>query len=278
MSNERAAVVMRIVVPVKQVAALDEEFVLGTDETSVDRDYLEFDLNEWDGFSVEAAVQIKEAAEGDTEVVVVTVGDDDTNEVLLTCLANGADRAVRIWDEDLVDLEPLSVATILAAFVRTENPALVLCGVQSSDAASSATGIALAGLLELPHVAVAKAIECAPAGDAVVVDRELEGGAIEQLSLPLPALITIQTGANEPRYATLRAIKQAGTKPFAELDLSDLGLGLTDIVAAKGARTIALHHPTRAGRGAKMLEGDAAGIAEQIIAIVDGAFPTRGGT
>jgi len=260
---------VRLVVPIKQAAALDEDFELADGSTEIDADFLESDLNEWDNFSVEAAIQIKEAAgEGEVEVVVVSVGDDDAEEALLACLAKGADRGARIWDEALTDLEPLMVATVLAAAVRREEPDLVLCGVQSSDAASSATGVALAGLLELPHVAVARAIEFDAAGRTAVVDRELEGGLVEQVSVPTPALITIQTGANEPRYATLRAIKQAGAKQLDELGLEDVGLSADDVEAGRGARTVGIAHPQRGESSAESLGEDAGSVADRIMEIV----------
>jgi electron transfer flavoprotein beta subunit len=270
---------LRVVVPIKQVAALDDDFELEDGAVSVDPEYLELDLNEWDNFSLEAALQIKDAADGEVEVVALTMGDEDAEEALLSCLAKGADRAIRVWDDALDDAEPLLVASVLAPAIERERPDLVLCGVQSSDAGSGATGIALAGRLELPHVAVVRALEFNPAERVVVVDRELEGGLVEQLSLPTPALLTIQTGANEPRYATLRAIKQAASKPLDRLSLGDLGLDQQAVASARGARTVALAPPAEEGTGATMLDGDVAAVADRILAIVDEAVgDTDGGS
>src|SRR5256885_3964199 len=216
---------MRIVVPVKQVAAVDEDFELVDDGARVDPDFLEWSLNEWDDFSLEAALQL---ADGD-EVVVVTVGDEEATEGLLTCLAKGADRGVRIWEDSLEGADALAVARVLAAAVGRESPDLVLCGVQSSDAVNSATGIGLAGHLDLPHVAVARAISAD--GGSLTVERELEGGLVEVLRIGLPALLTVQTGINEPRYANLRAIKQAREKPLEGLGLAGLDLSSDDLEA-----------------------------------------------
>ena len=139
---------MKIVVAVKQVAALDEEFELIDDDTRVDPDFLEWDLNEWDTFSLEAALLLREGVGGDGhEVVAVTVGDEDAQDGLLSCLAKGADRAVRVWDEALEGADALAVARVLAALIEQESPDLVLCGVQSSDAVNGATGVALSGFL-----------------------------------------------------------------------------------------------------------------------------------
>jgi electron transfer flavoprotein beta subunit len=250
---------MRIVVPVKQVAVVDEDFELVDDGSAVDPDFLEWSLNEWDEFSVEAALQL-----GD-EVVVVTVGNEEATEGLLTCLAKGADRGVRVWDESLEGADALAVARVLAAVVGRESPGLVLCGVQSSDAVNSATGIGLAGFLDLPHVAVARAIAASDGG--LEVERELEGGLVEVLRIGLPALLTVQTGINEPRYANLRAIKQAREKPLEVLDLTGLGLSADDVAGASGARLRKLAMP-EAGEGAEMLQGSPAEVATRIREIV----------
>ena len=255
---------MKVVVPVKQVAALDDEFELLDDGSGVDPDGIEWELNEWDTFSLEAAVQIRDAA-GDGEVVAVSVGDEEAEEGLLSALAKGADRAVRIWHEELAGADALVVARVLAAAVDPESPDLVLCGVQSSDAVNSATGIALAGFLGLPHVAVVKRIELD--GASASVERELEGGLVELVRISLPALLTVQTGINEPRYATLRAIKQAREKPMEVRSLTDVGLDAGQIAAASGSHRRRLAHPER-GEGAQILDGSTAEVAARIASIV----------
>jgi electron transfer flavoprotein beta subunit len=251
-------------VPVKQVALLDDEFELLDGGSGVDPDRLEWDLNEWDSFSLEAAVQLREAA-GDGEVIAISVGDEEAQDGLLSALAKGADRAVRIWDDALQEADALAVARVLAAAVGPESPDLILCGVQSSDAVNSATGIALAGYLGLPHVAVVKKIELD--GEAATVERELEGGLVELVRIALPALLTIQTGINEPRYATLRAIKQAREKPLEVRSLADVGLDADAVSSAAGAHRRRLAHPEK-GEGAEMLGGSTAEIAARIAAIV----------
>jgi electron transfer flavoprotein beta subunit len=257
---------VRIVVPVKQVAVVDEDFELSGDGARVDPDYLEWSLNEWDDYSLEVALQLAEA-DGSGEVVVVTVGDEEATEGLLTCLAKGAHRGVRIWQPELDGADALAVARVLAAAVERESPDLVLCGVQSSDAVNSATGIALAAHLDLPHVAVVRAIERAADGGGLTVERELEGGLVEIVRIGLPALLTVQTGINEPRYANLRAIKQAREKPLEVLELDELGLRPDDVQAASGARLRRLAAPQE-GEGAEMLEGSAADVARRIVEIV----------
>lgn len=256
---------MKVVVPVKQVALLDDEFELLDDGSGVDPDGLEWDLNEWDTFSLEAAVQIRDASAEQGEVVAVTVGGEEAQDGLLSALAKGADRGVRVWDDSLEDADALSVARVLAAVVAPEAPDLILCGVQSSDAVNSATGIALAGHLGMPHVAVVKRIELE--GRAATIERELEGGLVELLRISLPALLTIQTGINEPRYATLRAIKQAREKPLEVRSLADVGLGAEQVAAACGSHRRRLAHPEK-GEGAQILDGSTAEVAARIASIV----------
>jgi electron transfer flavoprotein beta subunit len=169
----------------------------------------------------------------------------------------GADRAVRI--EGVAAHDPLSIARALADVVRAEAPDLVLTGVQSSDAVQAATGTALAELLGLPRVAVVKKLEWAGAGPAVV-HRELEGGLVDVCEVDTPALLTVQTGINEPRYATLRAIKQAELK---EIDVRGHADG-----GNPGYRVRRMFVPPK-GEGAELLGTDAAEVAQRIKAIVE---------
>ena len=207
---------------------------------------VEEDLDEWDVFAVEAALQLGE------EVVAVTVGDDD--EALLTALAMGADRALRIDSGE--QLDPIAIARLLAPVVEREAPDLVLCGVQSSDALNAATGVALAALLQLPRVAVVKKLEVA---DGVAsVERELEGGLIELARVKLPAVLTIQKGINEPRFPTLRGIRRASKKPLEVIEAQDV----------PRAATITAVSAPPAGSDAEMLEGDPSAIAGRIAAII----------
>ena len=257
---------MKVVVPVKQVALLDDEFELLDDGSGVDPESLEWDLNEWDNFSIEAAVQLREA-NGDGEVIAITVGDEEAEEGLVSALAKGADRAIRVWDDDLAGADPLSVAKVLAGAIEPESPDLVLCGVQSSDAVNGATGIALAGFLQIPHVAVVKHLDYDAGGSTATVKRELEGGLVELLRVRTPALLTIQTGINEPRYANLRAIKQARAKPLHVVSPSELGIDAQALAAASGSRRRELRPPDR-GAGAEMIEGPPSQVAARIVEIV----------
>jgi electron transfer flavoprotein beta subunit len=254
---------MRILVPVKQVARLRDDAELG-DPGALPADAFERQLNEWDAFSLEAAVRLAQES-GDGEIVAVSVGGEQVEDVLLACLAAGADRAARIWDPALEGADPLAVAAVLAAVAAEEKPDLVLCGAQSSDSGHAATGVALAGLLGLAHAAVVDEVE--RDGAHLTVRRELEGGLTEVLRLALPALLTVQSAINQPRHATLRERKQAREKPLARRTPADLGISSDELRRAAGSRTVRLSERRRE-RTAELLEGEPAQMASRITEII----------
>ena len=244
---------MKVVVCVKQVAVLGDEVEFTRDERDVDPDYIDHALNEWDAAATEEALQIRERL-GEGEVVVVSAGEGEAEPALRRCLAMGADRAVRVAGrfED-----PFAVARALAEAVRAEEPQLVLCGVQSSDSVQASTGTALAELLGLARVAVVTKVELADG--RATVDRELEGGLVDVVDVDLPALLTIQTGINQPRYANLRAIKQAEQQEIALVEPAGGG--------EPAYRVRRMFSPPR-GEGAEMLSGAPAEIAQRIADLV----------
>ncbi len=258
---------MKILVAVKQVAALDEDFEFRDDGRDVDPDFFIRDLNEWDDFSLEEAVKIKEASSTPVDVVAVSVGPDDVDEVLRKCLAKGADRAVRVWDEAIEGSDPIAIARVLAAVAKHEAPDMVFAGVQSSDQSFASTGIATAAFLDWPHAAVVSALNYAPGAETAVFRRELEGGLLHEVQIQCPAVLTIQLGINTPRYASLRSIKQAAAKPIEVLSLTDLSLGAADVGEAGSASRVRRMYMPDKGR-AELIEGDAAAQAERLAAII----------
>jgi electron transfer flavoprotein beta subunit len=250
---------MKIVVCVKQVAMLGDELEFTADERGVDPDYFEYALNEWDSYATEEALRIKEAT-GDGEVVVVCVGDEGSEDAIRRCLAMGADRGIRIEGDEIPVGDPITTARALAGVVTRENPDLVFSGVQSADAVQGATGTALAELLSLPRVAVVKKVEWDPAAGNATVHRELEGGLVDVCEVETPALLTIQTGINEPRYATLRAIKQAEQQEIEVVTPGEIG--------SPAARIRRMFIPPK-GEGAEMLGDDPAEVATKIRQIVE---------
>lgn len=258
---------MKILVAVKQVAALDEDFEIRDDERDVEEDFLLYDLNEWDDFSLEEAMRIKEASEGEVEVVVVSVGPDRVDESLRKCLAKGADRAIRVWDDAMEGSDSITVGRILAAVAKKEAPDMIFAGVQSSDQANASTGISTAAHLDWPHAAVVAGLEYSPGASKAVVRRELEGGTLQEVEVATPSVLTIQLGINKPRYASLRGIKQAAAKPIEEMSLDDIGLTPADVGAGVALSRVRRMYVPPKGRAA-MIEGTVAEQAAKIIAII----------
>ncbi|QRV13641.1 electron transfer flavoprotein subunit beta/FixA family protein [Haloterrigena salifodinae] len=215
---------MKILVTVKEVATVEDEFEI--EGTGIADQYLGADLNEWDDYAIEEAVQLQEAGVAD-EVVTVTIGPEECEQTIRQALAKGADRAVRIWDDSLEDVDLLDVGAkteILSAVVEEEDPDLVLTGVQAGDDSFGATGVSVAENLGYQWGAVVNHLEHGFDDDAASVRRELEGGVEELTEIELPAVLTIQTGINEPRYASLRGIRQAQRKELDVKALADLGI------------------------------------------------------
>jgi electron transfer flavoprotein beta subunit len=258
---------MKILVAVKQVAALDEDFEFREDGRDVDPDFLIRDLNEWDDFSLEEAVKIKEASPGPTTVVAVCVGPEEADEALRKCLAKGADRVVRIWDDAIEGSDPIAVARLLAAAAKREAPDLLFAGVQSSDQSFASTGVATAAFLDWPHAAVVSQLTFTPGAATAVFRRELEGGLLQEVEIQCPAVLTIQLGINTPRYASLRSIKQAAAKPIEVLSLADLGLVAADVGEAGSASRVRRMYVPDKGH-AELIEGDAAAQAARLAAII----------
>ncbi len=258
---------MKILIAVKQVSVLEEDFELAADGRGIDADFRSFDLNEWDDYSLEEALLIKEAgADGAVEVVVVTIGDDDAVDGLRKCLAKGADRAIRVWDDALEGSDPVAIGRVLAKVAGKEAPDFFFAGVQSSDFAFGATGLATAGLLGWPHVAVVSKFELD--GKTAKVRRELEGGLEEAMEVDLPAVFTIQLGINKPRYASLRGIKQAAARTIEALSMTELGLGPDQVGEAGSAcRVRRMYVPEKTG-GAEIIEGTPAEQAARLADII----------
>lgn len=258
---------MKILVTVKQVAALDEDFEFRADGKDVDEDFLIYDLNEWDDLSLEEAMKIKESSDKEVEVVVVSVGPDRVDESLRKCLAKGADRAVRVWDDAMEGSDSVAIGRILAAVIKKEAPDMVFAGVQSSDYAYGSTGVSTAGYLGWPHAAVVSDLKYTPGGASAVVRRELEGGTLHEVEIACPAVLTIQLGINKPRYASLRGIKQAAAKPIEEVSLSDVGLSADEVGIDSALFRVRRMYVPEKGRAA-MIEGTPAQQAARLLEII----------
>jgi electron transfer flavoprotein beta subunit len=245
---------MKIVVALKQVPSRDSTLRVDQEGTWIDDSDLTFEVNEPDAYALEAALQLKEKHGG--EVVVLCAGPEYAAASVREALAKGADRAIHIEQADSPQLDTLALAGLLAAAVRSESPDLVLTGLQSDDLGSGQTGVVMAELLGLPHATIVMAVEVS--GSALRVKRELEDGWFQYVTLPLPAVLTIQSGINRLRYATLMGIKKAKTKELRTIAPEDLGG-----VAGSQVQCEKLYLPGRA-KQTQLLDGDAKAAASAL--------------
>jgi electron transfer flavoprotein beta subunit len=214
---------MKIIVCVKQVPAKDATLRLNENSSWVRDADLSFETNEPDAYALETALQLKEKHGG--EVVVVSLGPARVQQTIREALAKGADRAIHIEADNLSSLDTLGLARLLAKAVQPEKPDLILTGLQSDDLGYGQAGVVLAEILGLPHGTIIMAVE--KLDGAIRVKRELENGWFQNVEMPLPAVLTIQSGINKLRYATLMGIKKAKTKEVKQLSVGDLGVSST---------------------------------------------------
>jgi electron transfer flavoprotein beta subunit len=212
---------MKIVVAVKQVPERDAPVRVAADGRGVDAGDA-WTMNEPDAYALEEALQLKERL-GEGEVVVLSAGPERVDSTLREALAKGADRALHIvtpedGEGSLAQRDTLGVAQMIAETVRGESPDLVLTGLQSDDLGAGQTGVVLAELLGLPHVTLVLSVEASAGAKEIRVKRELEDGWFQQIEMPVPALLTIQSGGNRLRYATLMGIKRARAKETKQVD------------------------------------------------------------
>lgn len=204
---------MKIIVLMKQVASKDAILRINKDETWIEESDLSFEVNESDGYALEEALRVREKIGGD--VIVCTMGPQRAKSIIKDALARGADRAIHVVGDNLAHLSPYAAASVLAAAIRDENPNLILTGLQSDDYGYAQTGVIMADLLGMPHATIV--IEVDASGEKLRVKRELESGWYQWYSMPTPALLTIQSGISQIRYATLKGIMAAKKKEIKEV-------------------------------------------------------------
>jgi len=249
---------MKILVCLKQVPHQDARLEVRGDGTWIQDSNIKFDINDYDKYALELALRIKDA--GQAEVVVASIGPDRATQALRTALGMGADRAIQVWDDALAASDSLAVAKILAAVAKNEAFDLVVLGLMSDDANHALTGPMLAHFLNLPHVT--SVVKADLKDRTIEVERELEGGSLEVRSVPLPALLAVQTGINDVRYASLKGIMAAKKKPLDKKSLADLGL---DGAAVAPRVTVAKLYTPPKGEGAELVTGSAAEQASQVV-------------
>jgi electron transfer flavoprotein beta subunit len=212
---------MKIVVAIKQVPSRDSLLKVNSSASWIEDADLSYEINEPDAYALEAGLQLKEKQGG--EVVVICAGPERAGQTIREALAKGADRAIHIETEEGGDNDPLTLGKTMAKALESEQPDLVLTGLQSDDLGYGQTGVILAEIMGLPHATLIMHIE--PEGSGIRVKRELEDGWFQNVEMPLPALLTIQSGATKLRYATLMGIKKAKTKEVKRLSADGRGDG-----------------------------------------------------
>lgn len=243
---------MEILVCVKRVPdTAENEIEIKKDGTDIERDDLVYSVNEWDNYAVEEAIQIRDKVGG--TVTVVTVGDEEDEEVLRREMAMGADQGILLSDDAFEDSDGRGIASVLKAEIQKGSYDLVLTGAQADDGAGQVGGM-LAAMLDWPYASLVNMIDAGDGGQ-IKVGREIEGGNQELNEIQLPCVLSIQTGINEPRYVGIRGIRKVASVDIPTHGTGDLGIdpGSVGAAGAKVKRTD--YFVPELGDGAEMLEG-----------------------
>jgi electron transfer flavoprotein beta subunit len=246
---------LKIVVAIKQVPVRDSQLRVDAAGRWIEEAGLSFEINEPDAYALEEGLQLKEKHGG--EVVALCAGPARAAQTIREALAKGADRAIHIEEESLNTLDTLGVAKLLAGAVKAENPDLILTGLQSDDLGYGQTGVVLAELLGIPHSTIIMQVEYQDG--AIRVKRELEDGWFQHITMPMPAVLTIQSGINKLRYATLMGIKKAKTKEIRRVTAAELG------GAAAPTAVIEKIYVPQKGKQTQIFEGDARTAAAKLV-------------
>ncbi len=246
---------MKIIVSIKQVPVRDSQLRIDASGRWIQENDLSFEINEPDAYALEEALQLKEKHGG--EVIALCAGPARASQTIREALAKGADRAIHIEEENLTAFDTLGIAGMLAKAAGPEKPDLILTGLQSDDLGYGQTGVVLAEMLGLPHATIIMAVEDNGAG--IRVKRELEDGWFQNVEMPLPAVLTIQSGINKLRYATLMGIKKAKSKEVKRLTAAELGVAATAKVAIEK-----VYLPQRT-KQTQMLDGSAKEAAAKLV-------------
>jgi electron transfer flavoprotein beta subunit len=248
---------MKIMVCIKQVPHQDARLAVNSQGDWIQEDNIKFEINQYDQHALEAALAIKDA--GEAEVIVVSIGPDRVTQALRTGLGMGADRAVHVNDDEAFGSDSLGVAKVLAAIAKEESPDMIFLGLMADDGNFAAVGPMVAELIGVAHTTTAVKIEQNGAG--LTVERELEGGAVEVVEIGTPCVVSVQTGINQVRYASLRGIMAAKKKPIDAKSAADLGL--SGQLAAK-APIEKIYLPPKS-EGAELLEGSTDEVAAALV-------------
>jgi electron transfer flavoprotein beta subunit len=243
---------MKIAVCVKQVVTREWQLRVNDAKTWIRDNDASFELNEPDAYALEEALRLKEKQGG--EVVVCSAGPARAAQVIREALARGADRAIHVEADTLATADAVTTAEALADAVRSEQFDLVLTGLQSDDQGFGQVGVVLAEKLGMPHATIIMEVQVADG--SLRVKRELEGGWFQWIALPLPALLTIQSGINQLRYATLKGIMAAKKKEIRKVASAG--------AASPTQRILRVYTPEK-GKKTQMIQGSAADAAKALV-------------
>ncbi len=246
---------MKTIVLMKQVANKDAILRINKEATWIEESDLTYEVNESDAYALEEALRLKEKHGG--EVVVCSMGPQRVKSVIKDALARGADRAIHILDDNLVHLGPFAAAQSLATAIKDERADLILTGLQSDDYGFAQTGVILAELLGLPHATIV--IEVDLTDEQLRVKRELENGWYQWYAMPRPALLTIQSGINSIRYATLKGIMAAKKK-----EIKEVSPAADDSSSRAHQRIAKIYFPQKTKQTQYLGDGDAKAGATQL--------------
>jgi len=253
------------VVCVKHVPETAEaELKIDSTGKGIEKTGLVYDINEWDDYALEEAVRIKEKQGG--TVTAITIGTQDSESTLRKCLARGADKAIRLTDPKFENSDSYAIAKILHSTIKNLHYDLILTGMQAGDDGNAMVGPILAEMLGIPHATMVKKIELGTG--TAKVNRELEGGLEEQIEIKLPALFSIQTGINEPRYVSIMGIRKAMQKEIKIMSLADTGLSETDVGEAGSWTKIEKLYVPPVEKQAEFLKGTPDEVAAKIAEIL----------
>jgi electron transfer flavoprotein beta subunit len=256
---------MNIIVCVKRVPeTADADVIIDKSGKDIEKGGLVFDLNEWDNYALEEAILLKEKMGG--TVTVLSMGGEESNESLRKCLAMGADDAVRLTDPAFAGSDGFATARVLAEAIRKIPYDLVFTGVQAEDDGFGQVGVALAEILGVPHVSLVNSLGIQD--KKVNAHRELEGGLEEVVEVDLPAVLTIQTGINQPRYVSIMGIRKVAKKEIKTFGVSDLNLKTEEVGLSGSYIQLEKIFLPPVGEGAQMLEGKSEEIASKVFDIL----------
>lgn len=256
---------MDIIVCVKHVPETAEsDLKIAANAKSIEKTGLVFDINEWDDYGVEEAVRLKEKHGG--TVTVITVGSEEADSTLRKSLARGADKGLRLADPKFEGSDSYVVAKILAKAIKNLPFNVIITGTQASDDGNAVVGPILARLLGVPHVTMVKKLEI---NDQIAkVKRELEGSLEEVVEVRLPAVVSVQTGINEPRYVSIMGIRKAMQKEIKIMGLTDLGLSENEVGEAGSWLKVDKMYVPPVEKQAEFLKGNPDEVAARIAEIL----------